>query len=272
MEFLFPIEQIFSQLPSFALVLFRIGGLMVAAPILGAVSIPPRIRVMLALVLAFLVFPLVPPLVMGPSNLIMLVVGVAGEMLIGITMGFILSLVFLGIKIGAELISQQMGLSLAQIVDPFTQDNSNVLGEFYSLLATIIYLLIDGHLVLISTVLATFRTIPLMGAIHAISQEVAPTNGAPLVSFFCTTLISAFTLGIRIAGPALIAVFLATLALGFVSRTMPQLNILAAGFPIRITLAFVVLIASIGTAVAIFKNLLADYLVDISVMFIPPPA
>lgn len=244
---------------------------MVSAPMLGSASIPVRIRVLLALVLAFLVFPLVPPLATAPSSIMLLIIGVAGEMLIGITMGFILTLVFLGIKVGAEIIGQQMGLSMAQIVDPFSNITSNVLSQFYSLLATVIYLMIDGHLVLISTVVGTFRTVPLMGAVDAVSQTISPENGAPLLGFFCAALVGAFTLGVRIAGPALIAIFLATLALGFVSRTMPQLNILAAGFPIRITLAFVILVASIGTVVMVFKNTLSDYLGEISMLFVSPP-
>ena len=93
-----PIQLIFAQLPTFALVLFRIAGLATAAPMMGALSIPIRIRVMLALVLAFFVFPLVPVQAFAPRTLYELIFGVATEMLIGITMQFFLTLVFLGIS------------------------------------------------------------------------------------------------------------------------------------------------------------------------------
>lgn len=248
MSFIGPIQLLFEQLPVFLLVLFRIGGLITAAPVLGSLAIPIRIKAMTALLITLAVFPIVPPAVTVVNNLASLVLGVASEMVIGLAMGFILSLLFVGVQLGATLIGQQMGLGYAQLVDPMSQITTNVLSQFYLLLTTIIYILLGGHLVLIGALIKTFQSIPLMAALS--NASIFPT----LVETFIAVLSGAFLLGVRIAGPALIAIFLATLALGFISRTMPQLNILAAGFPIRIVLSMILLITSLGTVVWLFEN------------------
>lgn len=248
MTFLDSITSIFSLLPVFVLVLFRIAGLAATAPVFSSAGIPVQIRVILAFTLALIVFPLVPPVAYNPDNLLTLVFGVAAEMLIGIAIGFILSLIFVGIQIGAELIGQQMGLSLAQIVDPLNQDENNVLSQFYLMIATVIFLLINGHIILIGALLRTFHQIPLMRGGFLFTSIDHGDLLSQVLWQTCDVLRTACELSIRIAGPALIAVFLATLALGFISRTMPQLNILAAGFPVNITLALIILIVSIAAA------------------------
>ncbi len=240
-----PIQAIFERVPVFALVLFRIAGIMFFAPLLGSAAIPVKVRLMLALVLSVAVFPLVSPVVVPLNSYLVLAIAVGREMLIGITMGFVLLLLFTGVQIGAEMVSHQMGWAMARLFDPMTQIQTNLLSEFYLLLATLFYVLMNGHLILIKSLLETFNTIPLL------SGGVGLTG---IVNMLVTVLTEAFKLGIRMAGPALVAIFLATLAMGFVSRTMPQLNILAAGFPVRITLALVLLIASMGMVMSLFQN------------------
>jgi len=268
MPILGPIQQIFDQAPIFLLVLFRIGGLMVLAPLLGSASIPIKIKTLVALVLSMAVFPLVPRNVAAPDNFAWLAVAVGNELLIGITMGFALSIAFVGIQIGAEMVGQQMGLSLARLVNPMTRVTSNVMSQFYVLLATLIYVAMNGHLVLIRSLVQTFQSIPLMG--NAPGKDIISTlfSVGSQDGLFVRILSSSFMLGIRVAGPALVAIFLATLTLGFVSRTMPQLNILAAGFPVRIMLAMMMLIASLGAVCMLFRNNLLMVLEEIGSVFI----
>ena len=181
----------------------------------------------------------------------------ASELLIGLTMGFLLALLFTGIEVGVQLVAQQMGFMMAQVMDPLTQINTNILSQFYLLMVTLIYVLMNGHLVLIRSLAETFRTVPLMGV----------QVNCDILSMLTAVLTSSFMLGIRIAGPALIAVFLATLAMGFISRTMPQLNILAAGFPIRIMLSMALLIASLGSLMCLFQDSLVTVLLKVGTIF-----
>ena len=241
------IQNLMELAPVFVLVLFRVGGLMFFAPFLGLMVIPVRIRILIALIFSLAVFPLVPRTVIVHNSLLSLSLAVGGEMLIGIAMGFMLMLMFTGIEMGAAMVSHQMGWAMARLVDPMSMNQSNLLSQFYLLMITLFYVLMNGHLLLIRSLAQTFKTIPLLGS----------ANTQALLDTLVSVLTEAFKLGIRVAGPALVAIFLATLALGFISRTMPQLNILAAGFPVRIGLALVLLIASVGMVGMLFK----DYLV-----------
>ncbi|MBN2844318.1 MAG: flagellar biosynthetic protein FliR [Sedimentisphaerales bacterium] len=242
--FLLPIEAIFERMPVFALVLFRVSGLAMFDPLLGLSSVPPMIRALFLFVVSLALWPLVPGLVYEPVGWVDMAIAVAAEMSIGITMGLILTFVTTGIKIGAELISQQMGLSMSDMVDPVSGESSTLLQEYYNLLLTAFYVLINGHLILIRTLADTFKQIPL----------ASPLSTEPILTTLVNVLTVAFQAGIRLAGPALVAVFLATLALGLISRTMPQLNILAAGFPIRIVLTMFVMITSLGAGFYIFNE------------------
>ena len=258
MPILEPIQQIADQAPVFFLVLFRVAGLLVLTPMMGSSVIPVKFRALLALALSAVIFPMVPTVVFEPNSFVGLAIAVGTEMLIGITMGFALSLLMLGVQVGAEMVGHQMGFAMARLVDPNTRVDTTVLSQFYVMLATLIYILMNGHLVMIKSLVNTFYTVPLLGA--SISTNVLDT----LVAI----LSEAFMLGVRIAGPALVAIYLATLALGFISRTMPQLNILAAGFPIRITLAFTLLIASLGSVFMLFQDKLTAVLETIGLLFV----
>ena len=258
MPLLEPIKLLFDQAPIFALVLFRVGGLLVLAPLLGSASVPAKVKVLIALVLSAAVFSLVPQPTAAPNNVWGLTLAVGNELLIGISMGFTLSLLFLGVQVGAELISQQMGWSLAQLVDPSSEVSSTVLAQFYVMLATLIYVMMNGPISLLRSLIQTFETMPLLAAGVAGGVQ----------GLFESTITAAFMLGIQVAGPALTALFLAALALGFVSRTMPQLNILAAGFPIQITLALFILITSLEITCGLFQDSIIWVLQEIGAVFI----
>ena len=262
MDFISGILNIFEHAPVFVLVLFRIGGLITAAPVFSSTSIPIRIKTFIALTLAVIVFPIVPKVNWAPDSFVVLAIAVGSEMLIGIAMGFVVSLLMLGIQLGAEIMSQQMGLSMSRLVDPSSNVQTTVISQFFLLLVTVMFLLANGHLVLIQSLANTFEVVPLMAGFDSLA----------VVDNLVATLAAAFQLGIRVAGPGLVAIFLATLALGFISRTMPQLNILAAGFPIRIALSFVILVATLTVVVALFENYLAMVLQSVGNMFLTKSA
>ncbi len=253
-----PIQAVAEQAPVFALVLMRVGGVVTAGPLLGLSSIPLRIRVMITLVLALAVFPLVGPVADPPVTWLGLAFASGGELILGLSMGFLIKLMLTGIQVGSQLIGQQMGLAMARIVNPLTEEDNDILDQFFVMLVTLIYVCINGHVILIQALAGTFRTVPLLGMEYH----------AELPAAMVDVLTTAFILGIRMAGPALTAIFLATLALGFISRTMPQLNILAAGFPIRITLSLVLLISSVGSLCMLFQDAVLDTLGRIGTLFV----
>lgn len=214
-------------LPLFALVLVRISGLMLTAPIYGSQIVPLRIRAALAMVIALLMFPIVAPRLPADVTLVAAIPGLFGELAIGLIMGLALSLVFSGVQLAGMVIGQQAGLALGEVYNPVLNTDSSVLSETFLLTAMTAFVLVGGHRELMRSLLDTYATIPVL------SFRVTPGT----LTLMTDVLTGAYALGLRMAAPVLMALLIATLVTGFLSRTMPQLNILSIGFPIRALIA-----------------------------------
>ena len=231
------------KLPVFALVVARIGGLLMFQPVFGAMAVPVNLRALLVLGLAALMTPLVNLPAAAPTAPLQIAFAMASEVMLGALIGLVGVVCFLGLQWGALLIAQECGLAFGRIVDPTSDEQETVVGVFYVQMAVVIYLIVGGHRALVATCMDTFDTIPLLG------DTAAARFGAEL-------LLQALTLGghvaMRVAAPALVALFLANLALGFVSRTMPQLNVLAVGFSIKAMIAFLLMAVALPSAADAF--------------------
>ncbi len=214
-------------LPLFALVLFRISGLMMTAPIYGSDAVPIRLRAGLAVVISFMLFPILSPHLPAHVSLATAFVGGMGELLIGLIMGLGMSLMFSGVQLAGMVIGQQAGLSLGQVYDPVSGGESTVLGQVFFLVAMTVFLVAGGHRELMRALLDSYQTIPVLGFRFENS----------MLSLVIGLLTSAYALALRMAGPVLMALLSASLVMGFLSRTMPQMNILSVGFMVRIFLA-----------------------------------
>jgi flagellar biosynthetic protein FliR len=235
-------------LPLFLLVLFRISGLMIVAPFYGSQIVPARLRLALAATMSFVLFPMVSPQLPGELSWTTAVAGVFGELLIGFAMGISLALMFAGVKLAGRIMGQQAGLALAQVVDPITNSQSTLLGQLFFWVATAVFLIRGGHRELAMALLDTFQVIPVL------SLRFDPT----LLDLLVDSLDAAYALALRMAGPVLIALLLTSIIMGFLSRTMPQLNILTIGFAIR---AFVALTMA-GLVVTVSEGALSGAMED----------
>ncbi len=243
-----PIADILLALPVYALVLFRISGLMLAAPIYGSTVIPVRIRVALSLTVTALIFPLVRGQAPPDMTLSMALVGGVGEMMIGVLIGLSLSILLMGAEVAGLMVGRQAGLALANVFDPTRNQQTSIVGQVYSIVLTWLFLLAGGHRAAMAALLDTFEVIPLL------SFRFDETFVLLLVEM----LAAAFILGIRLAGPVLIALFLLGTALAFLSRTMPQLNILTVGFTLRLLVALLVAALAISAG----KDVMLDAIWD----------
>jgi flagellar biosynthetic protein FliR len=221
-------------LPRFGLVAARIAGLILFIPALSSLAIPMNVRVLLVIVLAGLLTPFVPLPADAPDTPLGLAVALGGELLVGVLMGLVAITVFTGLQLGAMLVAQEAGLAYAHILDPTSEEQETVLGVLYIQLGLVVYLILGGHRALLAACLDTFNDVPLLalGAGHALGVEML--------------------VALQIAAPALLAMLLVNVALGFVSRTMPQLNLLATAFSFKSLIAFVVLAAGLPTAIDAF--------------------
>lgn len=210
------------------LVVFRIGGLMVYAPVFGSAMIPARVRVFLAFMLGFAVYPLLSVTHFAELNLSlslwMLAPLVAMEVLFGVIVGFAAMLPLIAMQTGGLVMSQQMGLGFAQFYNPAMDDEADVLGQILFFMTLAGFLLMGGHEGMLLAVLHSFDHVP-PGAFMVDVSILALLSGL---------LLSAFELALRVAAPLLALIFLQSLAMGFIAKTVPQLNILSLGFPMRI--------------------------------------
>lgn len=225
------VSKLYLTLPALALVFFRLVGLVMTAPLLSAVVIPRRVRAAMVMVLAVMIFPMVVavPGVLDAS-LSTVVVGGVTELMIGAAVGLSLTLLLMGAQVAGELISQQAGMSLGEVINPFLGANVSVLTQVYAMVVTLFFLLADGHRAMMAALLDTFAVIPVLSY----------QPGDSIVLLLLEAVTSAFILGVRLAAPVVIALFLTETALALLSRTMPQLNILSVGFSLRVMLALAV--------------------------------
>ncbi|NIA07731.1 MAG: hypothetical protein GWP14_08905 [Actinobacteria bacterium] len=255
----FDISVFLPLLPGFLLVLARVGGLIIFVPFFGSAAIPVRLRIALVVVLSLALFGLVGGTFTAPADLGHFVVALAGEFAVGLIIGLGAALIFVGVRLAGLLIGQQIGISLADVFDPSFEGQSSILGRLFFMLTLVLFLLFDGHRVLIGSLVDSF------GSIGPGSFDFSSLPVAGLTSL----LWQAYLLALRFAAPALVAVFLATVSLSFVARTIPQLNIISVGFPVQISTATLVLIVSLGSICLVFQTSLAGALESVSRLFGP---
>lgn len=226
-------------LPLLALVLARITGLFLTAPLLNSSAVPLRVKVYLSLGISLVVLPNIlamRPTVTGWADL---VTGIGVEMALGAVFGFVLNLMFAGLQLGAHVVSQQSGLSMAEVFNPAFETEVDILSTIYYWVAAMGFLAAGGHRMLVRSVLETFTVLPPMGFSWPDSATTLVVRAFAVV----------FELAVRVAWPVLLALLLSELAMGFVSRLMPQFNILVVGFPLRILIGLLLVFVTMTVAV-----------------------
>ncbi len=226
-----------NQFATFTLVLGRVGGLVMTAPIFGTKAAPMRFRALLAVSIALLISPL---LAMNPptdmTNLLVYGKYMANEVLVGVLLGFGVTLLLSGIQVTGQIVSQLSGTAMANVFDPTIESNVSVFSQLFYFLTLAMFALLGGHRMMMDALLDTYTWLPPGGA----------SLGDTYVEALTSLLSQSFLLGIRAAAPAMTALLLATLVLGLVGRTMPQINVLAVGFSVNALLSLGCLLLSIG--------------------------
>lgn len=249
MAALFEFSQ--SELTRFLLILARVSPLMMTAPIWGSPMVPAQVRTFIAVLVSGLLLPAVRgPLPAGLSGDVMpLTMAVAWELLVGFLIAYLAQLMFAAAQLAGQMIDIQMGFGMANVIDPMTSAQVTLIGQLQYLSALLVFLLLDGHHLLLRGLAETFAVAPL---------------GRPLLSADPLKLVVAqggammFNLAFRIAAPALTALFLANLAMGMVSRMLPQINIFLVGMPVNVGVGLIALAASLTVFTAVWRGAIGD--------------
>jgi flagellar biosynthesis protein FliR len=228
----------------------RVGSCFMVAPAFGAQYVPARIRVVVAGGVALLIAPLVPsPPGVMPFSAPGLVITLQ-QALIGVALGYCMQLVFDAVTLGGQLLSNSMGLSFAYNLDPLHGAQTPVLGQFYTLLVTMTFLALNGHLRLIEILVDGFRTMP-------IGTSGLGPDGLWTVVQWSSTLFSG---ALSVALPGVTALLIVNLAFGIMSRAAPTLNLFAVGLPISLVFGLVIMLVGLPTVQSGFVRLLQDAL------------
>jgi flagellar biosynthetic protein FliR len=212
------------QVEIYLLILARIAGIFVDAPVFSAKSIPPMIKIALALWLAAIMWFLVPVRYI-PDTQVIFILALVVEVLIGYTIGFAASLVLQSAQAAGDILDMQMGLSVANVLSPTTGAASSITGTFLFLIALIIFLIVDGHHMLLSALHQSFVGIPIF-TMADFSKPNILYHILDLLSFFWISTI-------QFCAPILLLIFLIDFSFGIVSRVAPQVNVFMLGFQVK---------------------------------------
>jgi flagellar biosynthetic protein FliR len=232
-----------TPLAHFGLLLVRPGMLLMLAPGIGGAFVPGQVKIGLTVLIALTLFPSV-AIPAGDGNALVTAI-IAREVVIGLSLGFVVRALMAGAEFAGHLSGYQIGFSYGATIDPQNGVNNTMLATLYGMLATLGFLAINGHHMLLRALAASYAGLPIgMGGV-----------GGTLVANVRDIMALVFVVGVRLSAPIVIVLLVVELAVGLVSRTSPSLNFMVVGYPIRLAIGLFVLAALVGTIPAVTNAL-----------------
>jgi len=237
------IDAILRNQSAFLFILIRVAAFLLAIPLIGGGAVPNTVKAMIVLSTSVMLFQVV-KMPVPELSLITLVLGVLGEIVIGLIIGLVVRLLFSAIDIGAEIVGTQMGFGAAQMFDPISNQQASLIGRVEGVLAMLIFLAVNGHHIVIEALVRSFDLVPGIGFYPSgrLVEQVVEIGGRM------------FVLGLKIGLPVIVALLMANAAIGVLSRVVPQMNVLLFSFPVTISLGLVVL----GLSLPVVGSLLVE--------------
>jgi len=241
--------QIGTWVASFMLPMFRITSLLMTMPIFGTTLVPRRIRLYFALAITVVIAPVLPPMPQVNALDLSALLLIGEQIIIGAGLGLFLQLFFQAFVIAGQIISTQMGMGFASMIDPTNGVSAAVIGQFFTMLVTLLFLGMNGHLVVLETLVESFTTMP-VGSGLLVSNFWTLANSLGWVMGAALTLVL----------PAITALLVVNIAFGVMTRAAPQLNIFSIGFPLTLVLGMGILWISLGDILNQYQPLVAEAL------------
>lgn len=228
------------------LVFVRIGGLMIAAPVFSHMAVPVRVRIFMAVLMAYILVGFVPgPLPPNLAQPVALMLAVGVEALTGVMLGFAAQFLFWSVQYAGEIIGYQMALGLANVFNPIDGVHSNPAGRFLMTSLLLVFILLDGHHQVIEALVLSFDVIPLAGANLA--------SGGPLIlqwtgHFFATAM--------KLASPFMITIFLVDASLGVFAKVAPQADLFSVALPLKLIVGMSMMVVFVGNFLPLIPDMI----------------
>jgi flagellar biosynthetic protein FliR len=233
------------QVWQFVVVLVRTAAILSALPLLGGRIVPRRVKIGFAAAIAVILTPVVsfslPPNWLEPVHLVM---ALGAELLVGLVLGLAMRLVMVAVELAGNILGFQVGFAMANVLDPVTQVQTPVFGQLMTVLATLLYFQVDGHLLVLLALGSSFQLIPPFGA-HL---------SGPLLPDVIGLMQGTYETGMKLAFPVMAATFLVHVTMGVLGRLVPQMNILLTSFPITIAIGLLVLGLGLPFIALVFQD------------------
>jgi len=231
----FDLVRIVLNLPVFGLVLCRSAGIMVAAPVLSSASIPVRVKAAFAALMTLIMFPFATAnAALPPPNVLAYLPVVLTEFGLGLIIGLAASMVLASLNLAGEIMSQQVGLAMARVAAPDVQIESTAISVFLGIVGLLLFLAVDGHHWFVEALAISYRDVP-VGNIQWSAEGTSIITGG-----FGTM----FVIALKAAAPVMGIMFLVSVLLALMAKTVPDMNILMIGYPVKV---FVGLVAMVVT-------------------------
>jgi len=235
-----------AALAAFVYPFLRVLALASSAPVLSHTSVPRTVRVALAVLITVIVAPTLPAGALVSPFSARGILLIAEQVLIGIAIGLSMQVAFATVTLAGDLIGLQMGLSFAAFIDPQNSEQAPLIGSFLTITLMLVFLSINGHLLLVAGVADSFRAFPVaVDGVRTLDAVRLVRTGADLFSF-----------GLQIALPVIGAMLITNLTLGMLARTSPQLNLLAVGFAVTLSVGLLMLLLELPLLAPGFEAIL----------------
>jgi flagellar biosynthetic protein FliR len=240
--------QLNAWLAAFIWPFFRILALISSAPVLGNPGVPVRVRIGLAFAITIVVSPVLGPMPQVEPGSAAGVMIAAQQVVIGLAMGLAMRIVFTAVEMAGHFAGLQMGLGFATFFDPQNSAQTPVMAQFLSLLALLVFLAINGHLLVIEALVQSFRDLPIS------AQPLSPLGWKALAAWGKAI----FLAGLVLSMPVVASLLIINISIGIMTRAAPQLNIFAVGFPITLVAGFLVLALALPFIMPVIERLIHD--------------
>ncbi len=248
----------------FMLVMARLSGMIAAAPFFSTIQAPFQAKAILVFLTGFIMYPMVAAtmsgsIAAGVIDMPALIVLITKEVMIGAVIGFCANLIFIGVQMAGHILAMQMGLSISDVLDPLTQQNVPVLGQFYMFIASLTFIFINGHIWLFSSIYDSYKVIP-------INYDFIFTG--PLIEKIVFFSGQIFHIAFELIVPIYAVLIITAMVLGFMSKSLPRMNVFMVALPVKIFIGLALICMFTMQSSTFLAGIMETFLKNIDNMFL----
>ena len=239
-----------AQLQLFMFLFLRVGAILLTAPLFDSRNIPVMVKAGLTVAISLLLFPLFNPAELNwPTGILPFVIGVIGEILVGVIIGYSIKLFFTGIQLAGQLAGFQMGFAIANVMDPMATGQIPLLAQFYNLVAMLVFMSVNAHHFFLKAVADSFR---IVRPFHFRFSE-------DLLNQIVTYGGNMFIIALQVGAPVIAVMLLTSVVMGILARTVPQMHILIVAMPLKIVVGLIFIALTLPFLIVFLKDMFFSF-------------